>query len=175
MARKHGFRGTPVRPASNPSGMGRIFEQRGDKMVTDREGIKDFGRNPESENPDMDRYFATLARDLLKPAQIDKTHALAKLASKPSYNPQRRAAQIRLETIAKMRKAEQGAQVARVSPRRDDGIEKDNIPETVAASSKEPSREKQTPKNASSRGYYDFSGKSPPKEIVKNGKLFRRY
>jgi len=176
MAKKHGFRGTPVRPSGSPSSMGRIFEQRGDKMVTAREGIKDFGRNPESENPDLDRYFAGIARDLLKPQQVDKTNALAKLAAKDSYDPQRRAAQIMLETRNKVRKAEEGAQVARVSKgTRDDGVLPDNIPRTVAPNSKAPSREKQTPVEMPKKpGFYDFSGHNPPKEIIKNGKVYRR-
>ncbi len=176
MSKKHGFRGTPVRPAG-VSGMGRVFEQRGDKMVTQREGIKDFHRNPETENPDMDRYFAKLARDLLRPEQVDRTNALAKVAgAKSNYDPQRKAAQIMLETRAKVRKAEQGAQVSQgKDKRKDDGVLPDNIPATVPPTSKAPSREKQTPVEMPKKpGFYDFSGKNPPKEIRKNGRVYRR-
>lgn len=175
MAKKHGFRGTPVRPAG-VSGMGRIFDQRGDPMVTNKEGIKLFGRNAETENPDMDRFFAGVARDLLKPSQVDKTSALAKVTAKDNYDPQRKAAQIMLETRAKVRKAEQGEQIAREARgKKDDGVQPDNIPVTVAPNSKERSREKQTPVDMPNKpGFYDFSGNNPPKEIRKNGKVYRR-
>lgn len=34
-----------------------IFEQRGDPWVSEKEGIRDYGRDLFSENPDFDRYF----------------------------------------------------------------------------------------------------------------------
>lgn len=176
MGKKHGFRGTPVRPSPRPGTMGRIFETRGDPMVSQKEGMKDpeYRRNLETENPDYDRMFAPLARDLLKPQQVDKANAFRKLSAKDTYDPQRKAAQIMLETRAKVRKAEEGAQVAREIKREQDGVLRDNIPAKTLPGSKEISREKQTPKDAPGRSYYDFTGKSPPKEIKKNGKIYRR-
>lgn len=41
-----------------------IFERRGDPWVTDRNGREDFGRNLETENPEMDQYTrASRARE----------------------------------------------------------------------------------------------------------------
>lgn len=174
MSKKHGFRGTPVRPSPRPGTMGRVFETRGDPMATDKEGRKNYGRNLETENPDYDRMFAPLARDLLKPQQVDKANAFRKLSAKDTYDPQRKAAQIMLETRAKVKKAEEGAQVAREIKRDQDGVVRDNIPAKTLPGSKGLSREKQTPPDAPSKSYYDFTGKSPPKEIKKHGKIYRR-
>lgn len=185
MSKKHGFRGTPVRPSPRPGTMGRVFETRGDPMATDKEGRKNYGRNLETENPDYDRMFtqraedvfAPLARDLLKPQQVDKANAFRKLTAKDTYDPQRKAAQIMLETRAKVKKAELGprvAQVLREDKRKQDGVLPDNIPAKTLPGSEAISRQKQTPSDAPSKSYYDFTGKSPPKEIKKHGKIYRR-
>lgn len=112
MGKKHGFRGTPVRPSSRMSSVGGIFERRGDPMVSAREGQEKYGRNLETENPEYDRYFAEnkererAANQLLKAAQIDIGNAFRK-ASKPSsqYDPQRAAANAVLKMEREMRKA----------------------------------------------------------------------
>ena len=106
MARKHGFSGTPVRPSNRPSSMGGIFEKRGDPMVSPREGLEKFGRNLETENPDYDRFFAKVARDQLKPSQVDKGNAFRKLTAKDNYDPQKAAANIVLKMRSKMREKE---------------------------------------------------------------------
>lgn len=183
MGKKHGFKGTPVRPSSSPSTMGRVFESRG--LGTSKRDAEKFarsvGRNLETENPDMDRYFARLASDLLRPEQIDRTNEGKKrnalLEGRKDYDPQRKAAQIMLETRAKVRKAQEAALVYKDNRKRrpDDGVPPDNIPATVPAGSDEPSREKQTPLSVRhSASTYDFSGKLPPKEIKKHGKIYRR-
>lgn len=110
MARKHGFRGTPVRPPKTPSSIGGIFERRGDPMVSAREGREKYGRNLESEDPDFDRYFAEenarfkAASEALKPSQIDKGQAFRKAMAKP-YDPQRAAANAVMKMDREMRKA----------------------------------------------------------------------
>jgi hypothetical protein len=169
--------------------MGRVFETRGDPLVSPKEGQSDFGRNLETENPDYDRMFAETARDLLKPEQIDRTRALKKFGAKPSHDPQRVATNIILQMRSKMRKLEEGAQKAREVKKRDDGVLPDNIPATnydaglrakeLGLSQKDaaklPTREKQTPGDLGKRkSTYDFSGKNPPKEIKKHGKVYRR-
>lgn len=199
MAKKHGFRGTPVKPSSRMGSVGGIFERRGDPMVSPRSGqpgferdAKKWGRNLDSENPDFDQYFAGKVepRDLVKPKQVDKTNAFHKLFAKDTYDPQRRAAQINLKMRAAMRKAQQGEQKFREENKPDlSGTLPDNIPRTnyearlvatrLGYSEKEavlyPSREKQTDKElAKKRGFIDFSGNNPPKEIKKNGKIYRR-
>lgn len=114
MARKHGFRGTPVRPPRGPATIGRVFEQRGDPMVSAREGREKFGRNLETENPDFDRYFAEnkareRAAQLLKPNQVAKGNAFRKAAGLgtggPNADPQRKAANVVLKMEKQMRKA----------------------------------------------------------------------
>lgn len=105
MGKKHGFRGTPVRPSPIPSSVSGIFERRGDPLVSEREGREKFGRNLETENPDYDRYFAKLAVDLLKPEQIDKGNAFRKKVAEPK-DPQREATNIVLSMRNKMRKHE---------------------------------------------------------------------
>ena len=190
MAKKHGFRGTPVRPNPRPGTMGRVFESKGlGTSVRDQEKFaRSVGRNLETENPDMDRYFARLATDLLKPAQIDRTNEGKKrnalLEGRKGYDPQRRAAQNMLETRRKVREAQQRAIVFKDNrPKRpDDGVKPDNIPETKRArltekrwEGFETSREEQTPNPVrGTKGTYDFSGKLPPKEIKKHGKIYRR-
>lgn len=177
MSKKHGFRGTPVRPSPRPGTMGRVFETRGDPLVSPKEGQKNYGRNLETENPDYDRFFAPIARDLLKPEQVDKTRALGKLNVKKD-DPQRRATAI----VMSMRKKMNRIAVEGRSPRKEqDGVLPDNLPKTKhdRVMNKEwhgarTSREEQTPKDAPSRSYYDFTGKSPPKEVKKNGKIYRR-
>ena len=89
MGRKHGFRGTPVRPSPIPSSVGGIFERRGDPLVSSREGREKYGRNLETEDPDFDRYFAEdVAREwgarLLKPKQIAKGEEFRKANVKPA-------------------------------------------------------------------------------------------
>lgn len=186
MARKHGFRGTPVKPSGIPSSVGGIFEKRGDPMVSPREGREKFGRNLETENPDFDRYFAdrqraeelekksfeNLARDLLKPSQVDTGNAFRKLIAKPNYDPQRKAASILQKMHIRMRNVTVNV---KASKNKSDPGGRDNIPATVAPTSKKPSREKQTPKDLGHHeGFYDFSGKLMPKEIKKHGKIYRR-
>lgn len=51
------------------SSMASIFEDRGDPWVTEKEGIKLFGRNVVTENPDRDQYAA--AKALFKPVYVD--------------------------------------------------------------------------------------------------------
>lgn len=85
MARKHGFRGTPVKPSLTPSSVAGIFERRGNPLVSAREGREKFGRNIETENPDLDQYFAE--RAVLKPSQIDKGNAFRKHRAALSANP----------------------------------------------------------------------------------------
>lgn len=183
MGKKHGFRGTPVRPSPSPSTMGRVFESRGlGTSARDAEKFaRSVGRNLETENPDMDRYFARLATDLLKPEQIDRTNEGKKrnalLEGRQGYDPQRRAAQNMLETRRKVREAQQKAIVFKDNrpKRRDDGVKPDNIPASVPAGSDSPSREKQTPPDLRhTKSTYDFSGNLPPKEILKHGKIYRR-
>ena len=142
-------------------------------MVSPREGQEKFGRNLETENPDYDRYFAKLATDLLKPEQIDKGNAFRKRNVVDRYDPQRAAANIVMSMNKKMRKRE--AIDVKAKKLRDDGILSDNIKARVPPGSKEKSREKQTPEELKRReGFYDFSGKLPPKEIKKHGKIYRR-
>lgn len=100
MGKKHGFKGTPVHPSSRPSSMGRVFDNRGDPLVSPREGQRDFGRNLESENPDLDQYFAARRVEILKPEQIEKGEGFRKSVAKDSYDPNRKAAQI----LMKMRR-----------------------------------------------------------------------
>lgn len=105
MAKKHGFRGTPVRPSSRLSSVAGVFERRGDPLVSPRQGLQDFGRNLESENPDLDQYFAKRV-DILRPEQIDTGEAFRKSVSKtPDYDPKRKAAQIMLTMRREMREA----------------------------------------------------------------------
>lgn len=110
MGKKHGFRGTPLRPSKLASGMGRMFDARGDPMVSPREGREKFGRNLETENPDFDRYFAEdRAREdavnaALKASQIDKGNAFRKaLVKQPSVR--QRAANVILAMEKEMRKS----------------------------------------------------------------------
>lgn len=166
MSKKHGFRGTPIRPSNRPGTMGRVFETRGDPLVSPREGREKFGRNLETENPDYDRMFAPIARDLLKPSQIDRTSALRKLNAKTEPDIQRKTAQIMCETRNKIAAAQRGAQVCRTAKSKEIVGDPDHLPKAH--------RVDQTPKDAPSRSYYDFTGKSPPKEIKKNGKIYRR-
>lgn len=119
MARKHGFRGTPVRPPRTPGNMGRMFDNRGDPMVSPKEGQERFGRNIETENPDFDRYFAEnaareKAAQILKPSQVDTTNAFRKaLVKQPSL--QQKAANIVLAMEKGMRSATVNVK-ERVSP-----------------------------------------------------------
>ncbi len=47
-----------------------VFAKRGDPWVTEREGTKGFGRNLETENPDVDQFFyAKKAKE--KPVYVD--------------------------------------------------------------------------------------------------------
>lgn len=68
------------------SSMGRIFEERGDPLVTFREGVKDYGRNLLTEDPDRDRYLVA-AKALFKPKYVDppskerKADAASRLAN----------------------------------------------------------------------------------------------
>ena len=99
MGRKHGFRGTPVKPSGTPSSVGGIFERRGDPLVSAREGREKFGRNLETENPAYDRYFAEdaaiqKALQNLKPKQVDTGNAFRKRIARDSNDPQFRASQI---------------------------------------------------------------------------------
>lgn len=177
MSRKHGFRGTPVRPSDRPGTMGRVFETRGDPLVSPKEGREKFGRNLDTENPDYDRMFAPIARDLLKPQQVDRTRQLGKLTAKQdtleSRTSQILQAMWRKEASIK-KKANRVAVIGRAVRREQDGVLPDNVPRTVIGHSDAPSREKQTPKDAPSKSTYDFTGKSPPKEIKKCGKIYRR-
>lgn len=94
--------------------MGRVFDQRGDPMVSPREGREKYGRNVETENPDFDRYFAEDAAKerereqafkTLKPSQVDKGNAFRKsISSGANTDPQRAAANIVLKMEADMRK-----------------------------------------------------------------------
>lgn len=103
MAKKHGFRGTPVKPSLTLSSVAGIFERRGDPMITAREGREKFGRNLDTENPDYDQFFAS--RAVLKPGQVDRGNAFRKLARGPqNVDPQQRAANIG-QKYAKIRKA----------------------------------------------------------------------
>lgn len=111
MARKHGFRGTPVRPSSRLSSSAGIFEKRGDPMVSPREGLQNYGRNLETENPDYDRFFARVAHDqlkppILKPSQVDKGNAFRSRVGNDNYDAQRVATNIVLSMRGNMRKAE---------------------------------------------------------------------
>jgi hypothetical protein len=181
MARKHGFRGTPVRPPKGPATIGRVFEQRGDPMVSPREGREKYGRNLETENPDFDRYFAEDAmrrRDVqvLKPSQIAKGTEFRKSQAAPLDVHTRlkaltdKSQKRRITTLYKAR-----SKITNVpEPERDEEVPPDNIPKTVFETDKSPSREKQTPKNVPHKSYIDFSGKEPKKEIIKNGKVYRR-
>lgn len=172
MGKKHGFKGTPVRPPQ-PSGMGRVFASRGDPLMTEREGIKDFQRKPETEDPDFDRMFAPLARDLLKPSQVDKTNQIKKVqqAQKPE-DIQRKVTAMILAGNAKFKKAlkaEEGrvVQKGRVAASKDTGI----VPDPSAMREK---RDAQTPDHLKNKpSSYDFSGKTMPKEIKKHGKIYR--
>ncbi len=109
MGRKHGFRGTPVRPPRSPATVAGVFERRGDPMVSPREGREKYGRNLETENPDMDRYFAEdrarerAANALLRAGQVDKGNAFRKANAKP-IDPQRLAANAVLKMEREMRK-----------------------------------------------------------------------
>lgn len=167
MGKKHGFKGTPVRPPQ-PGGMGRVFASRGDPLMTEREGIKDFQRKPEIEDPDFDRMFAPLARDLLKPSQVDTTNQIKKVepVQKP-FDAQRKAAAIMLAGRQKFKKATGGIQEARVIKSKDTGI----VPDPSAMREK---RDAQTPDHLKNKpSSYDFSGKTMPKEIKKHGKIYR--
>lgn len=111
MGRKHGFRGTPVRPSPVPSSSSRVFERRGDPLVTAREGREKFGRNVETENPDLDQYFASRA-ELLRPEQIARGNEFRKsIARQPS--PQFRAYQTLAKMNRELAKAERGTQECR--------------------------------------------------------------
>jgi len=112
MGRKHGFRGTPVRPPRGPATIGRVFEQRGDPMVSAREGREKYGRNLDTEDPDFDRYFAEdrareRAAQILKPSQLDKGNAFRKSVGTGSakIDPQRKALNIVLKMNADMRRS----------------------------------------------------------------------
>ena len=175
--------------------MSRAFESRGDPLVSPKEGQKDFGRNLETENPDMDRYFARLATDLLKPGQIDKTNEGKKrsnafLTGRKGDDAQRRATNNILAAKKKVneaiRKAE-GIHSERQKemfkePRDAERVEPDNLPKTKHERVTQPkwqgattSREEQTPPaSRGTKSYYDFSGKLPPKEIKKYGKIYKR-
>lgn len=100
MGKKHGFKGTPVKPAGYSSNAG-VFEKRGDPFVSPREGLEGFNRNLETENPDYDRHFARLATDLLKPSQRER-----RKVKEFHDDPQRRAT----NAILVMRKAMAAAQ-----------------------------------------------------------------
>lgn len=98
MGKKHGFRGTPVKPSSRLSSTAGVFERRGDPLVSPREGQEDFGRNLETENPDMDQYFAARRVETLRPEQIDTGNAFRKSVTKPNVPTARlRAAQVMQE------------------------------------------------------------------------------
>lgn len=188
MGKKHGFRGTPVRPNPQPGSMSGSFAKRGNPLVSEREGIKDFGRNIETENPDYDRYFTKLAVDLLRPEQIDRTNEGKKRNAllsgrKATADAQTKATNNMLATRRKVaeaiRKSEgiQSEAQRRMfkEPRDEELVWPDNIPATVPETSTDPSREKQTPVEVRNHeGFYDFSGKLPPKEIKKHGKVYRR-
>lgn len=118
MARKHGFKGTPLRPPKGVGTMGRVFDQRGDPMVSAREGREKYGRNLSTENPDFDRYFAEdaakerereAAFKSLKPSQVDKGNAFrSSVAKGANTDPQRAAANVVLKMDAEMRLAIKG-------------------------------------------------------------------
>lgn len=182
MGKKHGFKGTPVRP-SGPNTMGRVFESRGlGTSARDQERFaRSVGRNLETENPDMDRYFARLASDLLRPDQIDRTNEGKKRnallsGGGPNYDPQRKAAQIMLETRRKVREAQEGALRYKDNKdkRQDDGVQPDNMPRTKRErltekrwEGFETSREEQTPDAVKgTKGTYDFTGKLDRKSVV---------
>lgn len=151
MAKKHGFRGTPVKPGGYSS-IGRVFDTRGDPMVSPREGREKYGRNLETENPDFDRYFAEDAQrqkaaQVLKPSQIQKGNAFTKSlgTGSPKHDPQRSA----LNIIMKMNR---------------------KIAESSIDCTKKGSQKKEIIRG----GFYEFSDREMPKEIIKNGKVYRR-
>lgn len=145
-------------------------------MVSPREGREKFGRNLETENPDFDRYFAEDAQrqkaaQVLKPSQVAKGNAFAKAFGTGSPSLQRKAANI----IQKMnREIRKSTVVVKDNRKDEEPVPPDNIPAVVPAGSKEISREKQTPAGIPHKSWIDFEGKSPPKEIIKNGKVYRR-
>lgn len=122
MARKHGFRGTPVRPPKGPATVGGIFDRRGDPMVSPREGQEKYGRNLDTENPDFDRYFAedaqrAKAAQSLKPAQVDTGNAFRR-AVKASPDPQRAAANVIMRMEREMRKSTVDVKPKELNPHR---------------------------------------------------------
>ena len=57
-----------MRPRINS--VANIFANRGDPLVSEKEGRKNYGRNPVTENPDLDQFF--LAKKAVpKPVFVD--------------------------------------------------------------------------------------------------------
>lgn len=107
MGRKHGGIKTPVKPMGYAGNAG-VFNRRGDAWVSPKEQHKDFGRNIETENPDLDRHlFAKKASP--KPVYLSKKKSA--FDTGPSHQDyQRTAAQINLRMQSQIRKAEIGNQ-----------------------------------------------------------------
>ena len=187
MGRKHGFRGTPVRPPRGPATIGRVFEQRGDPMVTAREGREKFGRNLDTEDPDFDRYFAEkrqeelreerLASALLKPHQVDKGESFRKSIASRS-TAQELADKIRARGNNRLIAMNYQARKRIINipePKRDEPAPPDNVPATVLGHDKSPSREKQTPGELSKRrSFFIFTKTDAPLPKLKKRKKRRK-
>lgn len=152
-----------------------IFARRGNPWVSKKEGIKDFGRNPETEDPEYDfdhRYHKTgetFGKPIVAPV---KTEAIE---PRPVKETEADFARRKANIMLSFRRGQRERLVdVKDGQRGFDGVKPDNIPKSVAAGSKEPSREKQTPPTVGSKSHHDFSGGNPPKEVKKNGKIYRR-
>lgn len=97
--------------SSGYSSMGRIFEQRGDPMVTQREAIRDYGRNPETEDPeyDFDHRFHKTGSSFGKPRQaVERVEHRDPVPVKQEDDSARRRANIMLVMRRKQREHANG-------------------------------------------------------------------
>lgn len=67
----------------------KLFARRGDPWITNREGVKDYGRNPEAENPeyDFDHRFHHTGETFGKPSVAIPKEELREPKPTPSSKP----------------------------------------------------------------------------------------
>jgi hypothetical protein len=99
------------------SSSSRIFEKRGDPWLSDKEAVKDFERNPETENPEYDfdhRFHLTEAFDGFAHPTIAPKRPEAALIKKVKAAPSETVEPDFLTRIANVRSQHRNKRLARV-------------------------------------------------------------
>lgn len=106
------------RLASNAS----IFERRGDPWVSDKDAVRDFGRHPLTEDPDMDQF--TRASRSRPPDESRAKSSIFGKATKPkpseSLTDERRILNVRIKMQREILKASRARQAIKLPDRQGD-------------------------------------------------------